>query len=203
MVDPNMTLPQLLASLRPHFDRIEAALPPGDRAVWRRVAAHAEPGTGRKPQDDRHLLLAIAELDLDSGTSTRPVRALVAEVVGKYPVEGGAGLDDRPHTVLPDGSCPGRKDLITRLSKKYGAERVTYLREVALARQRADRVAQSVLKAKASPAGVRLLERHNASLNDPAYRERLRQAARVPADTVNAYGMDLIQRTIRSRLRDQ
>jgi hypothetical protein len=83
LVDPNMTLPQLLATLRRHFDRIEAALPHRDRAIWRRIAAHADPGFGRKPQDSRELLLQIAELDLDGATGTESVRALVAEVVGR------------------------------------------------------------------------------------------------------------------------
>ena len=201
MVDPNMTLPQLLASLRRHFDRIEAALPPSDRAVWRRIAAHADSGLGRKQQDSRDLLLQIAELDLDSAAGAKPMRALAAEVVGRYPVEGGAGLDDRQHVVLPDGSRPGRKDLITRLAKRYQAERAAYRQEVALARQTADRVARSALEAKASPAGVRWLERHKAALNDPAYRERLRRAAQAPAAPTTAYGTDLIQRTVRSRLR--
>ncbi len=103
--------------------------------------------------------------------------------------------------VLPDGSRPGRKDLITRLAKKYEAERAAYRREVALARQTADRVARSAQEAKASPAGVRLIERHRTALNDPAYRERLRRAAQAPAAPTTAYGIDLIQSTVRSRLR--
>jgi hypothetical protein len=167
---PDRRLLELLSPIfLSHAHVIEAVLPPELRPNWRKAVAYACRSRGPKGLDHRSLLLAMAELDADGA---RPARELAAEVVAKFPRIPGAGLDEREHVQLPDGSRPARKDLLDRLARRYGEQRPTLTREVAetkrlveRALKRADRLVRK---------GVRVPPRNQGDKPSAAISAKLR-----------------------------
>lgn len=164
---------QLLQLLTPiflrHAEEIEAMLPPDLRSNWRKATAFTRRSRGPKPLDHRDLLLAMAELDADGA---QPARALAAEVIGRFPRLDGAGLDDRDHVQLPDGSCPARKDLLDRLEARYEAEKAALIAEVCATRRLVDRASKRA--ERLARDGVHLTPRLPVRTPTAAFVARLR-----------------------------
>lgn len=140
VTDSDDPLRKLLAPIfAGHAEQIEAVLPPELRPNWRKAAAFMQRRVaGPKKLDHKDLLLRMAELDLggDNGPSARELAAAALEGL---PLKPGAGNDERLHVALPDGSAPGRKDLLRRLADQYIDQRAALVDEVAMARRLAER----------------------------------------------------------------
>ena len=188
---------KLLELLQPiladHADLVEAVLPSELRSNWRQAVAFQHRQRGNRPRDDRDLLLAMAELDSDLD-GPADLRQVAGEVVSRFPLEAGAGDDERQHVCLPDGSRPARDDLIGRLVEKHSPVRDRLRGEVAAARQAADRMRKRAERIRREglyvPRGRRPMT--------PIQLEQLAEGAR-QMPKVTAHQADAVWRAVRKK----
>jgi hypothetical protein len=192
--NPDRRLLQLLEPiLRDHGNLVEAVLPDDQRSNWRQAIAFLDRYPGRKSRDDRDLLLAMAEMDHNAPAEPQD---LAVAVVARFPVEAGAGHDERRHVRLPDGSCPALKDLIARLARKYAGRRDDLQREVAKARGHAARMARHAEQIRRGGTHLPSPGSHRRPASkDLAH--RLREAERLSKDGVTAHQLDSVLAAIR------
>lgn len=188
---------RLLELLEPifqdHADLVETVLPPGLRRNWRQAAAYIKRNSGPKELDHEDLLLAMAELDIDG---MRKPREIAAEVVNRFPAEPGAGTDERPHVLLPDGSRPARKDLLARLANRYAGRRQELRAEVAAGRTIAERISMQAARIKRE--GLLVPPARASRDPDPAFIAKLRAVgSRISQPSVTASQVDQVLRAVK------